>query len=86
MKLIVRKHFKHSFWRKPSLGGNRYKIILRKKTWKSSKKIIVYAHIKVWREGESFQMKHAKFGEGGKEGSFVSPFYLLCRDSPPRMA
>lgn len=37
-------------------------------------------------EGESFQMKHAKFGEGGKEGSFVSPFYLRCRDSPPRMA
>lgn len=36
--------------------------------------------------GESFQMKHAKFGEGGKEGSFVSLFYLLCRDSPPRMA
>lgn len=35
--------------------------------------------------GKAFILKHAKFGEGGKEGISVFIFYLFCAHSPIRI-
>lgn len=78
---IVGKLAEHSVWCYTSLEGKRStKLCWAKLSEKALKKMFI---LDFW--GKVFKLKHAKFREGGEEGSFVFIFYLLCAHSPLRI-